>query len=352
METQQIYNLPYIHQFKANATPEMFRIYLSDAILTIIEELNNTVIEQAPPSTPHTSSMIHVNTHDRHSYPPSSSHGAHHRPHHGSYPRKFDKRHRNHNNNNNADNWNAEKPVFKPTMSMKLTKEGIDKDLNEIRAILNKITNKNYETNRDTIMELITNLLEHAGHPEEHIQTIAQFVYDTASSNKFYGEVYADLYKELVDRFQIFSDILLQFVSTYNDQIGTIQYVDSNVDYDGYCAYTKANEKRKATANFLVLLMKRGILDTQVIVDLIRHFQDVFYQYITEEDRVNEVDEITEVLFLFISVGHTELASAPEWHDTILTKVEAASKLKAKEQKSLSSRAVFKYMDLWKKISS
>lgn len=346
-----IYNLSYIQHFKTDICKhqepiaKLFQVYLSESILSLINELHNTVIEQAPPaaSYTHTSSQpIRDRNLHSHSRPnvPFSNH------------RKFDKRKGGGYGNNGSENWNSDKPVFKPTMSMKQTKEGIDKDMNEIRTMLNKITNKNYETNRDTVMELITNIMESIKEDsEEYDKKIAQFVYDTASSNKFYGEVYADLYKELVERFQVYSDIMLQFVSTYNDQIGTIKYVDSNVDYDGFCAYTKTNEKRKATASFLVLLMKRGVLPTQVIIDLIVHFQDVFTGYIAQSDRVNEVDEITEVIFLFVSIGKDCIATCPEWKETILPQIQAASKLKAKEHKSLSSRAVFKYMDLLKLVS-
>jgi len=143
---------------------------------------------------------------------------------------------------------------------------------------------------------------------------------------------------------------LKDFVSNYNNNIYTLQYVDSNVDYDAYCEYNKANETRRATAAFLVLLMNRSILKTYTLVDLIIHFQSVFTKYISEENRTNEADEITEVLFLLITLGAEILSTLPEWESTIIPNIIITSKLKAKEQKSMSSRSVFKYMDLLKKI--
>ena len=125
-----------------------------------------------------------------------------------------------------------------------------------------------------------------------NLQRVAQFIFDIASTNKFYGEIYADLYKELVLKFEIFKTILLEFVSTYNETIKTIQYVDSNENYDAYCDYTKNNDKRRATAAFLILLMNRSVLDTATMVTLILHFQTIFTEYIHLENRANEVDEI------------------------------------------------------------
>jgi hypothetical protein len=182
------------------------------------------------------------------------------------------------------------------------------------------------------------------------MKKIAQFIFDIASSNKFYGDIYADLYKELVEKFEIFSTILNDFVLNYNNNIYTLQYVDSNVDYDAYCEYNKANETRRATASFLVLLMNRSVLQTSTLINLIIHFQSVFTKYISEENRTNEADEITEVLFLLITLGSEILCKLPEWETTIIPNIIITSKLKAKEQKSMSSRSVFKYMDLLKKI--
>ena len=251
-----------------------------------------------------------------------------------------------------------------------MTKEGIEKDMNEIRISLNKISNKNYDTHRDTILSLVDNFIEDAMAKEMaaeeaglgetgpetdalgNIRKIAQFIFDIASSNKFYGEIYADLYKELVSKFVVFRTILNEMVFTYKDSIDTLRYVDSNVDYDAYCEYNKINEKRRASASFLVLLTTRTVLDPSILVELILHFQSVFTMYISEENRTNEVDEITELLFILITMGKDLLSQHPEWEAIILPGVVTASKLKAKEQRSLSSRAVFKYMDLHKKVTT
>ena len=111
---------------------------------------------------------------------------------------------------------------------------------------LNKISNKSYETHRDLILTLVENLIpsvdpDNMAEDEQinsiaviNLQRVAQFIFDIASTNKFYGEIYADLYKELVLKFEIFKTILLEFVSTYNETIKTIHYVDSNENYDAF----------------------------------------------------------------------------------------------------------------------
>ena len=358
-----------------NITPETvvenFRRFLTESVITHILELDVMVVEITPPVT-NTISTTHSSTNSHSSYSKtrgssssSSSNSNYinrkslhtdHRKRHGEYDEnRSTNRHGDHNHkNSNSDDWNSGKS-FKATKIM--TKEGVEKDINDIRISLNKISNKNYETHRDLIILLVEKFMDDPGNELDasentlmNIKKIAQFIFDIASTNKFYGDIYADLYKELVEKFEIFSTILNDFVSNYNNNIYTLQYVDSNVDYDAYCEYNKANETRRATASFLVLLMNRSVLKTSTLTDLIIHFQSVFTKYISEENRTNEADEITEVLFLLITMGAEILSVLPEWESTIIPNIIITSKLKAKEQKSMSSRSVFKYMDLLKKI--
>jgi hypothetical protein len=355
---------------------DAFQHFLAENVYRRIHDLDKIVVEITPPSVsiPTTSSTtIHFNS--------SFSNGSHsistggmggskynimkktqYNDHKGRRPQ-----HSHHQSGDNntvrqskyapmSGDWNAGKS-FKPTKIQ--TKEGIEKDINEIRVSLNKISNKTYETHRDLILTLVENLIPDPDVEDSdsihtiavvHLQRVAQFIFDIASTNKFYGEIYADLYKELVLKFDIFRTILNEFVSTYNETIKTIQYVDSNENYDAYCEYTKTNDRRRATAAFLMLLMNRSVLDTKTMVALILHFQTIFTEYIHIENRANEVDEITEVLFILIPTGKEILSTLPEWNESILPNLMIASKLKAKDLRSLSSRAVFKYMDLVKKV--
>lgn len=367
-----------------------FQHFLTEIVYRRIHDLDKIVVEITPPSVsiPTTSSTtIHFNSSysngGGHSFGTGGSKYHNHNDrtnsgivkktqyndHKGRRPIQSQQHHIQHINNDNSQvkpskyatitgDWNAGKS-FKPTKIQ--TKEGIEKDINEIRMSLNKISNKSYETHRDLILTLVENLIPSIDpdmvEDEQinslaviNLQRVAQFIFDIASTNKFYGEIYADLYKELVLKFEIFKTILLEFVSTYNETIKTIQYVDSNENYDAYCDYTKNNDKRRATAAFLILLMNRSVLDTATMVTLIIHFQTIFTEYIHLENRANEVDEITEVLFILLPIGKEILSTLPEWNEHILPNLMAASKLKAKDLRSLSSRSVFKYMDLLKKI--
>ncbi len=235
---------------------------------------------------------------------------------------------------------------FKPTQIK--SKEGIEKNIDEFRILLNKISSKNYETQKESIISKMEAILSLDS--TEDPQKIAGIIFDIASTNKFYSELYADLYVELIGKFSIFSELLDGFIQKYTDTLYKIHYVDHNVDYDGFCNYTKTNDLRKAMASFIINLMKKGVLEKQHIQSLITDIQKLLSKYMAEDDRTNEVDEIIENMFLFITMSKKELENGEEWGNNILPFVRTISKMKSKEQKSLSSRAIFKCMDILDKL--
>ena len=247
-----------------------------------------------------------------------------------------------------SDDWIATKKI-KPTKID--VKTGVEKDINDIRISLNKISTKNYESQKEIILLFITKMFEEESleDAEKHLQPIAQFIFDIASANKFYSELYADLYQSLTLKYSVFESILHEFVSTYKNLIQKNIYVDPAVNYDAFCDYTKKNENRRAMASFLVMLMNRGVIQINTIVDIIIHFQELFIQYIDEDTKTNEVDELTELLFLFITLGKSKLQECPEWENTLYKNLVNFSQLKSKNHKSLSSRSIFKFQDALKK---
>jgi hypothetical protein len=237
---------------------------------------------------------------------------------------------------------NVRVPTFVPTKIE--TKEGIEKQINDFRILLNKISSKNYETQRDLIFNKINEII--SANEGADLEKVASTIFDIASANKFYSDLYADLYVELINKYEIFDDLLNGLLDKYCESLKNIHYVDHNIDYDGFCNYTKTNDLRKAMASFIVNLMKKGAVEKEKVLVLILSIQKLLREYIDSDNRSNEVDEIIENLFLLLTQSSLSLRSEEKWSSEILPHVDEISKLKSKDCKSLSSRAVFKCMDI------
>lgn len=255
------------------------------------------------------------------------------------------------------NDWSVVRTSFKTTKIN--TKEGIEKDVNTIRSSLNKISAKNYDSQRDTIINYIEKFIElqttdetiQLDEQNENIRKIGHSIFDIASTNKNSSWQYAELYCELVKKFTVFSHILTEFIDNFKNTITTIHYTDPSVNYDMYCSYTKVNDARKSTSEFLMNLVKLDIIRNSTIIDILRYFQRITCQYILETDRIHEVEEIIENIFIFISTGMTQLKLDENWTE-IVDNITKLSVIKPKQYPSMTARAVFKCMDTLDKINS
>jgi hypothetical protein len=250
------------------------------------------------------------------------------------------------------EQWEKMK-VFKNTLIEK--KEGVEKLINDIRVCLNKISNKNYESQRDVIIQYIKEIIDKKDtfETEEGTESILKIelskitksIFEIASSNKFYSELYALLYKDLINSFGCFQDNIEPFINEYMESIQKIHYIDPKVDYDKYCDLNKENDKRKAMSAFIVNLSKNEIISKKIVIDIIMHLEDLVLNYCDMDDKTNEIEELTENLFILITKSLIELKTQENF-DAIIDNIKKLAQMKTKEHKSLSSRALFKFMDI------
>lgn len=246
--------------------------------------------------------------------------------------------------NESMDNWNAGKSI---KITPKLVNENTDKTITEIRSALNKLSTKNMDTQREVIIKAIDRILTRDDN--EMATKIAQLIFDIASSNKFLSELYADLYKDLITSFEIFSEPLNGMFDNYKTSLNEIHYVNPNDDYNGYCKYTKTCDSRKALTTFFANLMKKSIIEKKSVIDMIIYMEEIIKKYATEENRTNEVEEITENLFILICQCESVLGETEEWTENIVPKIHEFSKLRKTEgakYPSMTNRATFKFMDI------
>lgn len=251
-----------------------------------------------------------------------------------------------------GNDWKTIQPQynFKPVKIE--VKEGFDKQINDIRIALNKLSNKNIETQKGKIIELINEILEDDV-SSENIKTIAKIIFDVAIANKFFSEIYADLYKELSNSYEIFKTQVNDILENYRDIFNSIQYIDPNVDYDGYCNCVKKSDIRKANSSFIVNLTKKEVLLPENVIEIVIYLQENIIQFSKEANRTNEVEEISDNLFIIMIEGMSILSQSDKWSSIIIPKVIEITKLKKEHgatHPSMTNRAVFKCIDILDKL--
>lgn len=246
---------------------------------------------------------------------------------------------------------------YKPKCMTEEKPEGLEKWLDNINAALNKLSSKNYDTQRDIIMNNLRSSMDFSYSTSEgrleHMKVIINSLFNTASSNRFHSKLYANIFKEIIVLDKCFNDILTQYLSAFSNGLKEIQFVDSIENYEKYCHINKQNDIRKASTVFFVHLMTVGVVPMLKILNTIVSIQTLILEYIEQDDKVNEVEELSEVMYLFLKEGKQNFEECKGewiWKFMIKKNIETLSKYSKKDKKSLSSRAIFKYMDMVKLV--
>jgi hypothetical protein len=258
-------------------------------------------------------------------------------------------RHRDRRNgkSHKDDSW-ATVRDFKPTVVAE-KKEGVEQWVSEIRGALNKISIKNYDANANLIIEKLREISGAVAASEQEIKSVATNIFEIASTNKFFSEIYANLYKRLMDEFpDIFTSILDICIQGFTNTMKSIQYVDQNTNYDEFCKYNKENDKRKATSVFITNLVKAGVIPISTVIWLVKELHDILTLYMKEAGKLNEVEEITENIFLLLTNYNDILRESV---GELKMHMKSLAEVKPKELPSMSSRAIFKYIDILEKMN-
>ena len=146
-------------------------------------------------------------------------------------------------------------------------------------------------------------------------------------------------------KFEFIKDQYLQNLKRFTELFNNIEYVDSNVNYDRFCEINKINEKRKSLAAFYINLMYCGVISKDEIITITRNLLAKVYDYISLENKKNEVEELTETIAILYKKDLYDENYIIEGF-TINEIVKKIANSKVKDYKSLSNKALFKFMDL------
>jgi hypothetical protein len=226
----------------------------------------------------------------------------------------------------------------------------LDKQFNDIRSMLNKLSSKNVELQKPLVLDAIAKFLfqieEDENVKNQHVRKMTEILI----SNPFLVTVYTEIYAELcaeefpyhTDFVNIVQDTLLKEYMTSLRELHAISSEED--DYDAFCEYNKRNDKRKAWATFFAQAAKQSIVVSRTeIQTMIRELLDLVHRTLVTENKTREVEEWTENIAVLLASSTAD--------SSIQSLIQSLTEKKPKDYPSWSSRALFKYMDLVKYIA-
>jgi hypothetical protein len=257
------------------------------------------------------------------------------------------------NQSTSSSNDNFQTNIFHSTRLEQKT--GIDTYIDQIRLYINKISEKTYNEMYEKICEQFYLIENEELIDAKDMNKVSQSIYDILSNNKFYSDSYAKLYYNLSNKFNWLRKTFEErYKNILNDYLN-IKYVDPDINYDEFCNNNKINEKRKSHTMFIVNLAKYGYIKNIDNMRLLKELIHIVINMINEEGKKNEVDELTENIALLYPNNISELMSDDSDYEdddfeingkSIQEIIKNLSQSKSKDYKSLSNKAIFRYMDL------
>lgn len=236
-------------------------------------------------------------------------------------------------------------PTFKKT-ELNTNVIGIKAEIDKIRSLLNKITKKNYDEMSNKIINAISFIIKFETEDiEKTLVEIGTFIFEIGSSNKFLSDIYANLYKKLIDKFNFMKEICIKNFESYSLLFDDIQIVNDSSDYDLFCKCNKINEQRRSMSCFLANLINNNVLDVKIMNELIINLQNRIDEDKNKLDKKLEIEELLENLYTLLVNAHEELSKSPQW-GKIYDFIEEVSEYNSKDYHGLSNKVIFKCVDI------
>ena len=238
------------------------------------------------------------------------------------------------NKKNESTEW-KELRNFKITQ---LQKKENDTDIivDKIRSNLNKLTKDNYDIITTEIVDLINNDVDTN---KEMLKEVVTCIFDIGKTNYFWSDIYAKLYKDLSDKFNL-NEIYKVDINTYTELFKNIEYVDPDDDYNNFCKNNKINENRKAFSKFLTFIMIEGLIEVSIVKNIVIDLLNKFNGFLNDKNKVHELDEVVANILIFATFDNGCLCELK-----LNNKIEEISNMNSKAYPGLTQRIVFKCCD-------
>tara|TARA_A100001015_G_scaffold184563_1_gene205361 strand:+ start:2257 stop:3093 length:837 start_codon:yes stop_codon:yes gene_type:complete len=230
------------------------------------------------------------------------------------------------------------RPDFKYKSKIIVNRDNINKLIDLLRLNMNKLSDKNYTVQLEKITSILRDLEKE--YEDSDIEKCALIIYEIASTNLFYSNLYARLYQELYKKFKWIHKPLNITLKTFIKSYNEITSIHSIKNYDLFCKIIKDNNRRLAILNFLVQLIKCGIVEINFVYDIVHYIIAATKNKNTSKD---EIQQLSEHLYIIVK-DLKDVLQDDLLFDTIVKHIDTYKSMKPID--NISYKTIFKYMDI------
>lgn len=248
----------------------------------------------------------------------------------------------------NAEDWEAIR-TFQKTEIVK--KEGIEKEIDSIRLLINKLTEKTYDKIVESMITTLNEIHENGNYDEESVNKIGFAIFNMATSNKFNSNVYARLCSKLLSEYDFMNSIIHNNITEFMKLFDNMVFVSPEENYDAFCDMNIANDKRRSMSLFLTNLYKNNVITMDIVFTNIVNIQNMLMVNKNDISKKKENEELSENLYtLLTNIPFLILTKHNGW-SIINDNIEIIKKSDSTVNLGISSKCKFKHMDISDKLN-
>lgn len=202
----------------------------------------------------------------------------------------------NANNNKKGDDlWRGPKTSFQPT-KIQRKKVGNKGTMDEIRLLLNKLTDKTYNKISEQIVDIVSTL-----EAQDIKKDIIQQIINVACINNINCKSYADLLNDVdiqlgVSEGECINDTIALYSESFSELLGITSSPDT--DYDKFCEMNLSNNKRKGTTQFFCYLTESNLVSESKLNELFEYMTSLLKGNMNTNNALTCNEELVENLFV------------------------------------------------------
>ena len=248
----------------------------------------------------------------------------------------------------NAEDWEAIR-TFQKTEIVK--KEGIEKEIDSIRLLINKLTEKTYDKIVESMIATLNEIHENGNYNEESVNKIGFAIFNMATSNKFNSNVYARLCSKLLSEYDFMNSIIHNNITEFMKLFDNMVFVSPEENYDAFCDMNIANDKRRSMSLFLTDLYKNNVITMDIVFANIVNIQNILMTNKNDISKKKENEELSENLYtLLTNIPFLILTKHNGW-SIINDNIEIIKNSDSTVNLGISSKCKFKHMDISDKLN-
>jgi len=260
---------------------------------------------------------------------------------------KSNKKRRNIEDTNSSESWETIRSFQKTEITKK---EGIEKEIDSIRLLINKLAEKTYDKITESIISTLNEIKENDNYDEESINKIGYTIFNMATKNKFNSNVYARLCSNLLSEFDFMNGIINNNIIEFMKLFENMKFVSPEENYDEFCETNINNEKRRAMTLFITNLYKNNVITLDVVFENIINIQTIIMNNINESSKKMENEELSENLYIFVTnIPLLIIKRHSNWKD-INNNIQKIKSIDCKTNLGITAKSKFKHMDINDKL--